>query len=352
MRSPTSTPRGGASAVGGAGTGASSQSLGYGFASQQPQQPSQSYATVPDASLQYQSDFPQEVQRQQQFAQYGPNMMYNIQQQGQAQSPYDPVPQYQQSRQSGTIEVISNQFGVPQYYSAAEATSVPGPSTIPQQYATAQFTQYQQQPTPAGRATQPIAYATGMAEYVTPPIPEFIEQQETVSQASRYDVAYNQYIEALKETFQNTRDGRLIEAGQSLLDVSEWLLGHAADLGLTRDEQELHAERIKLWNDFNTCWLTVLQRQKDITQEMLDTGQPPPPPQSILQEDFLNRMGRELIRLCDGMERHGLVDYQMGVWEEEIISVLTDCLDLLETDDEDASLIAAGVPPTLGSNAP
>lgn len=53
---------------------------------------------------------------------------------------------------------------------------------------------------------------------------------------------------------------------------------------------------------------------------MLDTGQPLPPPQTILQEDFLNRMGRELIRLCDGMERHGLVDYQMGVWEEEIIS--------------------------------
>ena len=91
-------------------------------------------------------------------------------------------------------------------------------------------------------------------------------------------------------------------------------------IGLTKDEQPLHGERIKLWNDFNTCWLGVLQRQKDITQRMLDSGQPPPPPQSILQVEFLERMGRELVRLCDGMERHGLVDYQMGVWEEEIIS--------------------------------
>jgi len=31
-------------------------------------------------------------------------------------------------------------------------------------------------------------------------------------------------------------------------------------------------------------------------------------------------MGKELVRLCDIMEKHGLVDYQMGVWEEEIIS--------------------------------
>ena len=103
---------------------------------------------------------------------------------------------------------------------------------------------------------------------------------------------------------------------------------------------------------------------------MLDSGQPPPPPQSILQIDFLERMGRELVRLCDGMERHGLVDYQMGVWEEEIISgnyfstcfglmngahglpVLTDCLDLLEGDDDDEpGEGSSGLPPARGPTA-
>ena len=44
------------------------------------------------------------------------------------------------------------------------------------------------------------------------------------------------------------------------------------------------------------------------------------PPQTLLEKDFLERIRRELVRLCDLMERHGLVDYQMGVWEEEIIS--------------------------------
>ncbi len=94
----------------------------------------------------------------------------------------------------------------------------------------------------------------------------------------------------------------------------------AVDSGLVRDEQELHSDRIKLWDEFNTCWLAVLQKQKDMTQAMLASGQPPRHPQSILQEDFMERMGRELVRLCDSMERHGLVDYQMGVWEEEIIN--------------------------------
>lgn len=49
---------------------------------------------------------------------------------------------------------------------------------------------------------------------------------------------------------------------------------------------------------------------------MLETGQQP---RNILHAETLEKMGRELVRLCDRMERHGLVDYQMGVWEEEII---------------------------------
>jgi hypothetical protein len=87
-------------------------------------------------------------------------------------------------------------------------------------------------------------------------------------------------------------------------------------VGLDRDEEELHGDRIKLWDEFNTCWLAVLQKQKDLTKEMLETGQAP---RNMLNVETLNKMGRELVRLCDRMERHGLVDYQMGVWEEEIV---------------------------------
>ncbi len=92
-----------------------------------------------------------------------------------------------------------------------------------------------------------------------------------------------------------------------------------ACVGLTKDDQALQAERLKMWSDFNTCWLAVLQKQKDNTQAMIDSGQPLPLPQNLLQENFLERMARELIHWCDGLERHGLVDYQMGVWEEEIM---------------------------------
>lgn len=270
-------------------------------------------------------------------------MAYNLSQQAAQQQPaYEPVQQQQeqqqfQPRQSAVVEVLSSQFGVPQYYPAGEPTSAPA---IAQQYASAPFQQQQiayQQPSQTSRSPNPSTYAVGMADYIQPNLPDVLEPQELTEDNSGYDAAYNQYVEALRRTFQDVKEGRLIDAGQCLLEISEWLLGHAGELGewsymdrvlrdadgligLTKDEQQLHGERIKLWHDFNTCWLAVLQRQKDITHDLLESGQAPPQSQSILQVDFLERMGRELVRLCDGMERHGLVDYQMGVWEEEIIS--------------------------------
>lgn len=81
---------------------------------------------------------------------------------------------------------------------------------------------------------------------------------------------------------------------------------------------DIYEDRLKLWTEFNLCWEGLLQRQKENTQRMIDSGQPPSSPQSILDKGFLTRMGDELVRLCDKIEPHGLVDYEMGVAEELI----------------------------------
>lgn len=92
------------------------------------------------------------------------------------------------------------------------------------------------------------------------------------------------------------------------------------DLGLVRDDEAHYQQRLKLWEGFNTCWLSTLQCQKQMLEEMIRTGRRPHPPQTLIDHDYLERMGTELVRRCDDMEKHGLVDYQMGVWEEEIIA--------------------------------
>jgi len=56
-----------------------------------------------------------------------------------------------------------------------------------------------------------------------------------------------------------------------------------------------------------------------MTDEMFRANQAPREPQSIMTTQSLENISRELVRLCDMVERHGLVDYQMGVAEEEIM---------------------------------
>lgn len=90
-------------------------------------------------------------------------------------------------------------------------------------------------------------------------------------------------------------------------------------IGLTRDDEQLHDDRIRLWDEFNRAWTTVLQRQHDLTQEMVQTGRSVHESQSVMSTQALDMLGRELVRMCDNVEKHGLVDYQMGVAEEEIM---------------------------------
>lgn len=47
-----------------------------------------------------------------------------------------------------------------------------------------------------------------------------------------------------------------------------------------------------------------------------------------MTKDQIEGLGDELVRLCDGLERHGLVDYQYGVWEEQIEEGMLDVDDM------------------------
>lgn len=85
-------------------------------------------------------------------------------------------------------------------------------------------------------------------------------------------------------------------------------------LGLTSDNQIPYDERIKLWKDFNHAWLTMFQHQKEMmSAQNLQSGQ------TLILQEGLVEMGDELVMLCDEIEKHGLVDYEQGVWEERII---------------------------------
>ncbi|KAF2104155.1 hypothetical protein NA57DRAFT_70368 [Rhizodiscina lignyota] len=338
QQSPTSAPsnrRAGSQTYGAYGYGEGAQFVG---------------SSMQAGTIQYQPEYTSDStrsQQQPQYSQYGSNIMYNVpgQQQGASPaSPYDSVQPYaQQPRQSAAVEVLATQFGVPQQYyvpGAGDTGPTSAPNTaiaqqnVPSQYPSLSYTQQ----SPVAHAREPIASAYGAAMTDTSAqgtTSQYGTQGYSAQSGSEFDAAYQQYQGELRRTNENVRDGRLAEAGSSLVRVSEWLLGNAESL--VRDEEAMHDERLRLWEEFNYCWLAALQRQKDLTVEMHKTGQPPQAPQTLMEVEFLKNMGNELVRLCDIMEKHGLVDYQMGVWEESIMDLLMQCLDLLDDQNTVAS---------------
>lgn len=49
----------------------------------------------------------------------------------------------------------------------------------------------------------------------------------------------------------------------------------------------------------------------------------------MLSSEKMTNLVDELIDLCDQIEQYGLVDFEMGIWEEQITHIFTVCLDLL-----------------------
>ncbi|POS86189.1 hypothetical protein EPUL_002655 [Erysiphe pulchra] len=276
------------------------------------------------SSLQYQSTTgysqDQRQQSQQSFATYSPEIIYNVPQHTSQPNTYNSASQFQ-ARQSASLQLlpdVTNSYFSGETGSTSETTGLQHhPPTV--------YTQHQQGSGDRGSLLQQ-GYST-MAMSGMLQTTEVMEEEQFTTPGPGMDAAYASYQTALKEIFQNIIQGRLNEAGQSLVEISEWLLGHVADLGLTVDEVSLHADRIRLWGEFNSAWLGIFQKQKDLLQSSVRIM----PPQSLIPRDFVSKMAKNLIRMCDMVEKYGLVDYQLGVAEEQIINILMEALDLQES---------------------
>ncbi|TKA64204.1 hypothetical protein B0A55_12005, partial [Friedmanniomyces simplex] len=277
---------------------------------------------------------------------------------------YDqPVPQYRH-RPSAASETFPTPFGVAQsaqqYYIAGQAgqagpTSAPAPEPVAQHLPS----QYQATAYPQPGHAMPQPYPSTMMDPSQPgPYTAYTQQQPQQPQyggqpqAQSADQASNAYTSNVRSIFSHVRDGALRDVGQQLLQISQYLLGNVETLGLTRDDGALHDDRIRRWDEFNRAWLTTLQRQFDLTEEVLRASQPLREPLSLMTAQTLEQLSRELVRLCDSVEKHGLVDYQMGVAEEEIVELLLRCLVLLDpasesvgagAGDDEASRAEAGM---------
>ncbi|KFY21402.1 hypothetical protein V493_07449 [Pseudogymnoascus sp. VKM F-4281 (FW-2241)] len=246
----------------------------------------------------YQTEYAQEPRQQQtNYASYDSSLTYGMNQQPLGGLMYESSQQFNQ-QQSAAGQVLSNTN--PFYPSDSMATQVH--SGI-----------YQ------GSVNSSIGLPQARQDGTAGP-----ETSATI------DHGYRRCSADLGQIFQNISDGTLAVASQLLSSFSEWLISHVEDMELTVDDAAQEEIRSKLWDDFNNAWLALMHKQMTLTKGLLEAGITLQQPQ-LMTGEVISKMCSDLIKLNDDfLEKHGLVNYQYGVMEDQIIESAILCLDILE----------------------
>lgn len=329
---------------------------GYGYPEQQYSSPHmQGSSPMQGVEMQYQASYmhdpsrqqhvqaspsQQPQQPQQHYAQYAPGSMLPP---GGAQALYDNIP-FQQHRQDA-IEVMASQFAVPQYMPQGEHAGAGGVGPSPTPFLTSQAEPSTYGSVAVTRAPLAQSFGSSQGDFST------MEQQVTESSTAQEanpeatDEGMRDFRRQLRATFTAIVAGRVNEASEKLMAVSSWLVNSVATLGelssdstrlealnclgLHHDDETSHEQRLELWREFNLCWEALGQKQKDVTEEALRSNRQPA---DMLSGDTMSSLVEALIKMGDQLEQDGLVDFEMGIWEEQIIHIFTVCLDLLRSD--------------------
>jgi len=287
-------------------------------------------------STQYSADLQtHDVQRHDsaQYSQYNAGLMYGYanapqsmaQPQGSQQQtsllPFDQISPYRQ-RSNTAPDALSAPFGVPQtpqynYHGGQSAPSSAGTTLDLSTQLQAQFSQ------PSYVSSVPTSTAGPFAGSLMSLADSAVYSAQAAEHA--LDIFQNQIRAVFTQAYNET----LHETHSLFLNLTRYLSDNIEILGLHRDEDGLRNERVMFWDEFNNAWLVALQKQATMTQELVDSTRVLRAPQSILQEDELEGLGSELVKLCDKIEGHGLVDYQMGIAEEQITKLIVRCLHIL-----------------------
>jgi hypothetical protein len=191
------------------------------------QEQASSFSTgLPTTPQQFQPSYAQDQRQQQGFGTYSADLMYGASPQAAQSAVYDSAQQFQ-ARQSTGMQMMPE---VPGTFFQGEPTSASSASGL-QHHASSSSSMYAHQQSPASR-NLPQGFSSNLPMEGVPQSASAVIGQEGVPPpTAEVNAEYALYQTTLRETFQNIINGRLADAGQSLLGASEWLLGHVEDLG-------------------------------------------------------------------------------------------------------------------------
>ncbi|KAI9270904.1 hypothetical protein EDC94DRAFT_633005 [Helicostylum pulchrum] len=116
----------------------------------------------------------------------------------------------------------------------------------------------------------------------------------------------------LKNTLDHVEQRNMVSGFQTLSKATGAVVDHCEQLGLTSDDHPYNAiDREQFWAGLNNCWLYALAQRHEPSS---DTER--------LTDQHLYSLREMVVSWADKLERFGLVDYEMGWWEADILAAI------------------------------
>ncbi|KAJ1679731.1 hypothetical protein EV182_001443 [Spiromyces aspiralis] len=116
----------------------------------------------------------------------------------------------------------------------------------------------------------------------------------------------------LKAVVGKIEAGRILESFDTLSRVTDAIVTNCESLGLAAEKPVFEGfDRISFWRALNHCWIFALKHTDAATSEV-----------QRLHEEHLLHLQESIEKWCDVLQKYGLVDYEMGFWELDIMDAL------------------------------
>lgn len=116
----------------------------------------------------------------------------------------------------------------------------------------------------------------------------------------------------LKNTLDHVEQRNMVSGFQTLSKATGAVVDHCEQLGLTSDDHPYNAiDREQFWAGLNNCWLYALAQRHE-----------PSGDSERLTDQHLYSLREMVVSWADKLERFGLVDYEMGWWEADILAAI------------------------------
>ncbi|KAJ1725224.1 Pyruvate kinase [Coemansia erecta] len=129
---------------------------------------------------------------------------------------------------------------------------------------------------------------------------------------SRLQTSFAEIQGELKRVLDGINSGRILESFDILTKLTDAVVVSCEALGLASEAPVVEAfRRDNFWKGLNKCWLLALQN----VQAARSDG-------DRLRNEHIVHLQNSVVRWADALDQYGLVDYEMGFWESDIMDSL------------------------------